>query len=280
MVGRRSILGGFAGAAIASPTITAASRPRDRIDFTDPRENVEAIARIFGDTSGLPTYEYIVGRVDGVVEGQLSKPLMRYQAVRLREFRPRAGGQWHTMYRGVILFTDLKSDAVIDSFTNPYTAATDKVVHFRTALGEAIYAPEGAIAPPGFVGESDKLRPYVLPWTFSGDDAVVEYDERVSYVRPTDGARRVDNAVYRYMVSRAELEDRRKTSVDHRMMWSTELNWFTWMRMGDRPGHIMWPGIGRKYVRKSQLPAGLLAAAEARFRGTFSTPIDWSKAQL
>jgi Protein of unknown function (DUF1838) len=286
-ISRRIMLAGLAATPAAGTILSpssgqAATRQGGRAyNYRDPVDNVHALARIFGDTSGRPTYEYIVGRVDGVIEGELSTPLMRYHAGRVREFRPKPDGGWHMLYRGVILFTDLKTDQVIDSFTVPYTGLTERLVHFRTALGEAIYAPEGIIAPPSFVGQSgEKLRPYVLPWTFNGDMGVVEYDERVAYIRPTDGARRVDNAVYRYMFSKRELESPRKTSVPFTMMWSTELNWFTWMKMGTRPGHLMWAGIGRKYDRLNQLPQTLLDATEVRFPGTFSKPLDWSVARL
>lgn len=247
------------------------------LDLSTPENNVLAYVRLVGDVSGRPSFGWSSGRVYGTREGELSTTLFDYQSVRRVEFRPLDDGSWIKAYRGLILFTDPDTGAVIDAFRNPYTDQDNDVVHFKTAFGAALFTRDGARSLREFESETPESHDsFMMDWSVVGDDAWATYDERIAYRRP-DGEWRVDNAVYRYHGYVSELTDPEVTAPYHNWMWSTELNWFTFMKMGERPGHLMWAGMGRKFDRLDAMPSGLIDEAETRYPGFLSDAIDWAE---
>ena len=159
---------------------------------------------------------------------------------------------------------------------NPVTGEANKVVHFKTSGGSSVYTTNGPYSLGGLKANAPSLdgKPFVMPWEIHGDDAWCTYDERVDYIRPVDGAHRVDNAVNRYHVKLSQLMDPKQPNCDADTMWSTEINWFTWMNMGARPGHIMWAGMGRHYRSLADYPKATLEQGEAKFPGFLTKTID------
>ena len=250
------------------------------VDFTSPETNLLAYVRLIGDVSGKPSYGWGHGRVFGTRENELSRLLFDYQSCRLVEFRKLDDGSWAMGYRGLILFTDPKTGHVIDNFRNPFTGEDNEVVHFRTSFGASIFGVDGPRSLAEFERESPREEgPFVMPWKVVGDDVWATYDERIAYRRP-DGEWRVDNAVYRYHGFLSQLTDPDVSAPYNDMMWSTELNWFTYMNMRDMPGHITWAGMGRKYDSLDPLPGDFLAEAERRYPGVLTTRIRWDEFDL
>lgn len=284
---RREVLVGAAGlgaSVLLPPSIQAGNSAspalRAPVDFSSPETNLLGYVRLIGDVSGKPSYGWGHGRVFGTQENELAKLLFDYQSCRLVEFRKLDDGSWAQGYRGLILFTDPESGRVIDGFRNPFTGEDNEVVHFRTSFGASIFSVDGPRSLAEFERESPREEgEFVMPWTVIGDDVWATYDERIAYRRP-DGEWRVDNAVYRYHGYLSELTDPDNSAPHHDMMWSTELNWFTYMRMGDIPGHVMWAGMGRKYDRLDALPEEFLGEAERRYPGFLTTPIRWEEFEL
>lgn len=250
------------------------------VDFSSPEANLLAFVRLIGDVSGQPSYGWGHGRVFGTRENELSKLLFDYQSCRMTEFRRLDDGSWAMGYRGLILFTDPQTGRVIDGFRNPFTGEDNEVVHFRTSFGASVFSVDGPRSLAEFERESPgEEGPFVMPWAVIGDDVWATYDERIAYRRP-DGEWRVDNAVYRYHGYLSQLTDPGNSAPYHDMMWSTELNWFTYMNMGGMPGHITWAGMGRKYDRLDPLPGEFLAEAERRYPGFLTTRIRWENFEL
>lgn len=261
-----------------APPSAASLALKAPIDFSSPDANLLGLVRVLGDVSGKPVFGWSHGQVFGVQEGELSKLLFDYVSCQRREFKQLEDGSWAKGYRGLILFTDPKTGKVIDTFVNPFTNEENSIRHFKTAFGAAVYTTTGPRSLRDFESETphDYEKGYVLPWMVIGDEAWMTYDERVAYRRP-DGAWRVDNAVYRYKTYISDLTNPAITAPRAEMMWSTELNWFTYMNMGDIPGHIMWAGMGRKYFDLSDVPASFVDEAEARYPGFLSEPVDWAE---
>lgn len=286
---RRKLLGGLALAS-ALPATSAmgmsGTKPEKLpglslpLDFSSPEMNLLAYVRLVGDSSGKPTFGWSHGRIYGTLEGELSTTLLDYISCRRVEFKKLDDGSWAQGYRGLILMTDPKTGKVIDNFRNPYTGEDNKIIHFKTAFGAAVFSVTGTRSLVSFESESPKDNghkdTFVMPWSVVGDDAWATYDERVAY-RRRDGAWRTDNAVYRYQTLLSELTNPEITSPSRNMMWSTELPWFTYMKMGERPGHLMWAGMGKKYNSLEDIPKYLVDEAERRYPGFLSTPIDWDE---
>jgi hypothetical protein len=48
------------------------------------------------------------------------------------------------------------------------------------------------------------------------------------------------------------------------------------MEMGERPGHLLFGSMGRKYANLADVPSQVIAAAELRFPGQLTRPIEWA----
>jgi Protein of unknown function (DUF1838) len=289
MLNRRDLMQtvGVATFAATSSSAFAATKgptaPPAPFDPKNPEHNLIAFAKIIASLDGAPVWSWSHGRVFGILkENELAMPLMDYVSGQLNQVRRLKDGSYQRGYRGLIMFTNLDSDRVIDEWKNPITGETNKVVHFKTSGGSSVYTANGPYSLGGINAKAPALddKPFVMPWTFVGDDAWCTYDERVDYIRPVDGAHRVDNAVNRYHVKLSQLLDPKQPNCEANSSWSTEINWFTWMNMGARPGHIMWSGMGKRYRTVAEYPKSTLEQGEKRFPGFLTKTIDWSEFKL
>ena len=265
-----------AAEAPGSPLRRGAVRVRT-LDFSSPADNLYALVKTLGDLRGVQTYTISYGQIFGAVGNELALPLFAFKAARVQSFQPRGAEAWETRFRGMIYFCDLETGGVIDSWKNPYTGRTVPVIHWAT-LGESgyTYTTRGLVARSTFRGEfgADKRdKPLVLPWVVNGEDVWLTLDERVKYVRASDGALRSDNAINRYQTSLGELQDANFSSARCFTSWHTDQNWMPWMDMDSYPGRLMWGGAGRKYAGLEQMPADFVAEVERRVPGALSKPL-------
>jgi hypothetical protein len=262
-------------------SVSAADTVRPRlIDFSDPFDNLRALVRVLADETGASCYSFSHGRIFSVVGEQLAQPLLDFKAARIQGFRRVRADAWETRFRGMIYFCALESGEIIDSWRNPYTGSQVSVTHWAT-LGESgyTYTTMGLVPPRSFRGEFGAAKENTalrLPWLINGDDVWLMLDERVKYVRRSDGAVRTDNAINRYHTSLADLENPKLTSVSCRTSWHTEQNWMPWMAMPKLAGHLMWGGAGRKYAHLEQMPREFVAEIERRNPGALTAPLLWN----
>ena len=287
-ISRRDFLvaAGVAGTVAVSLRAAAEQSPGDpmavpdQLDTRDPDHNLVTYMKILSDLSGRPTYRFHTGRILSVAPGQLGQPFMDFVACKQDRVRRLTDGSYQHGYRGVILFTEVDTGRVLDTFENPLTGKTNRVQHFRTQWGSGVFTRHGAysLAAAGQAQEAPGLRdkPFQLGWTIVGDDVWVTYDERVA-VRDAGGAIvYADSSMYRYHASLGQLKDPEQPSADTVMSWNTETTWWPWMDMGDTPGHLIFGSMGRKFADLAEVPEQVISASEEIFPGQLSRPIDWS----
>ena len=281
---RRSVLGGSAIAALTlanagcASTRSRADAPGSRppiLDLTRPADNVTAIVKVQGDISGKLTGFWGQGHIFGILDSQMAVPMLRYQSARIGRYFRQADGSYVFRYRGMIFYQDYETGEFIDEFQNPITGKTVSVRHYQTSIGQFSYTVLGPKSTRDFVGTTGKPygQPYVLPWIQGGDRIWVMLDERVEYQRPSDGAWRRDNAVFRYETPSDELMDPALTAASASSSFQTHIDWFTWLDMPGHPGGLMQGGAGRKFFDLDAFPAEFTEFAERRFPGSLTNPI-------
>lgn len=255
----------------------AQSRNSLNLDFSKPADNVYAIIKMQGDVSGKTMYPWGQGHIFGVEDNKMAVPMLRFQSCRVGEHRRRNDGAYTFRYRGMIFYQDFETGAFINTYVNPYTGEECEVRHFRTSIGEYAYTDKGTVSAREFTGETGHSYEdgYLLQWERAGDRVFVTLDERVRYQRPSDGAWRVDNAILRYESSWTELNDPDRTAATTSTSWQTQIQWFEWLNMGDRPGMHMQGGNGHKFMSMDDLPPDFVDFAEAMFPGAITDPITW-----
>lgn len=247
----------------------------------DPDQNLIAYMKALSDLAGRPTWRFHAGRILAVATpGDIAHPFMDFVACKQDRVRRLTDDSYQYGYRGVILFTGLETGRVLDRFDNPITGMTNTVNHFYTKWGSGIYTRSGSysLAAEGREQEAPGLenQPFQLGWSIVDDDVYLTYDERVAVRTPEGRVAYADNSMYRYHVSLAQLADPSISSADAIMSWDTTTTWWPWMEMGERPGHLIFGSMGKKYDSLEAIPRAVIEASEARFPGQLTRPIDWS----
>lgn len=269
------------GLALAAP-LAGATKPAVAssagLDLAQAEDNVRAIVKLQGDTTGATSFSFTHGTVHAIQSDAIAVPLVNYQAARKSEFRDRGTGVFEFRFIGMILYTDPASGDFIETFDNPLTGKRVTVKHWRSSIGRYYLTPTGAkpvAAFEGTAGAAKDGKPYVLPWVPIGEELHVTLDERVRYKRPSDGAWIVDNAIMRYAGPRAALLDRSTTSVDCVSSWATAISAFPWLELPERGRMLLQSGAGRKVKLLTDLPAPFRAFAEKTFPGALTGAINW-----
>lgn len=263
------------------PSASGARPISTSLDTRDPEQNLRVYMKVLSDLDDRPTFRFHTGRILSVAPGQLGEPLLDFVACKQDRVRQLADGSYQHGYRGVILFTDIDTGQVLDTFANPLTGKTNRVQHFRTSWGSGIYSAQGRYSLGAGASELQnasalRTKPFQLAWSIVRDDVWITYDERVVVRSASGSVQYADSSMYRYHTSLRQLLDPGQTSADAIMSWGTETSWWPWMEMGGRPGHLLFGSMGRKYPDLSSVPGDVIAAAERLFPGQLTEPIDWA----
>lgn len=284
---RRSAMLASGAAALASSARGSQAASSDpmaiprELDTQDPDHNLIAYMKIMSDLSGKPTFRYHRGRILSVLGRNVGEPLMDFVACKQDRVRRLTDGSYQHGYRGVILFTELDTGRVLETFDNPITGKTNTVNHFKTAWGSGVFTPlNGPYSLSALSASQEAVgldgEPFTVDWDINGDDVWITYDERVVVRNPDDTVAYADSSMYRYHASLEQLQDPRQTSAEAIMSWDTETTWWPWMNMDNVEGHMIFGSMGRKYNDIGDVPKEVITASERIYPGQLTRPIDWA----
>ncbi|AJP72813.1 DUF1838 family protein [Sphingomonas hengshuiensis] len=283
LITRRQGLGLAAAAAgtVAAPAFATAPAQKipflTKVDFKDPKWNRDTFARLEGDLD--PTKEkigWIKGRAVGVRENERVRPLFDVEGFSVVRLKQLEDGSWRKLLREIVFYRDIQTGKIMDSWQNPYTNETVKVVPiandpFNFTIGE--FAPE----PPSYGGlNKDKppRRPLLLDWDTAPNNMILLktaidlfYPNALNpakWVRESSGAMNRVSEYFTYYIDRADIENPRLTHIPHVGAWSRITPWLPWMLMGAAPGHISYVcSYGSMEEGIRGLAPDLVAAARA-----------------
>lgn len=226
------------------------------LDLTTPAGNREAWARLLANTDMKSTkYGWAQGIVQGVRPGEANRDLVGFTMLSCARLIPLAEGQEGPGYRKVLreigLYTDLKSGEILEEWRNPYLDETVKVVPIANdPFNHTItsYRP----SPPSYGGLNRAAPPKVplqFDWTRRGATLNMMSWINLFYPSALQPAKwpRESGApfsqvteMFLYNIDWAEMQDRKRTSVEYHGVWSRSTPWLPWMLMGPTPGHAQY----------------------------------------
>jgi hypothetical protein len=291
---RRQALGGAAAAALGAGLLaasTGAAKPVERIPvrFDDPIWNREANARLEADTNGSQVFGRCSGIVCGVRPGEAVRTLFNFEVFSTIRVLRQADGNYQRMTKETILYADPTTGAMLDEWDNPYTGERVKVVDvandpYNWIIASTVQPP----AMPGIVTTGQAVpggKPYLLDWLDFGADTIVMIRDGHAYYpnrldpakwpRESAGPMIQSSELFRYFVSRADLEDPTKTHVPANGSWVRVQPWLPWMLMGQTPGHVMYDGIFRSYRNTDYYPKPVLERIKSRYPQYMTAPTTW-----
>jgi hypothetical protein len=291
---RRSALGlGVASVALAAGAAAGknakAAQTRLPIRFDDPVWNRETAARLQADTDGSQVYGYSRGVVTGVRPGEAVKPLFDFQVFSTIRVLRQADGNYQRMTKEVVFYTDLKTGAILDKWTNPYTGETVDVVDIANDPYNWVIASTVQPPPiPGVPSTGQAVpggKPFLQDWSTLGPDTVVLTQDGHGYYpnllkpaqwpRESSGTMIQASEFFRYFINRADLENPDMTFLPANGSWVRVTPWLPWMLMGQAPGHILYDGIFRASKSLDYVPAPVLQRVHTRYPQYLMAPTKW-----
>ena len=273
----------LAGTAMAkAPTFVT------RIDTKNPVWNRDTYARIDGelDTSKQKVSR-ITGTVYGVRDNEKVRPLFKMDGFSVVRTLRLPDGNWRRVLKEVVFYRDLETGKIMDSWKNPYTGETVKVVPIANDPYNYDIR-DTKPQPPSYGGlnkETRKPEPFLLDWSNGpGDTLILETGIDLFYpaaLQPTEWPRESAGSFNRvsehflFFVNRKDIENPKLTALPVTGSWSRITPWLPWMLMGQAPGFINYfASFGTVTDGIKGLPADLVEAARKIDPGFLTAPTE------
>jgi hypothetical protein len=233
-------------------------------DLDDPGTHLRTYVRMRGATDGRLVVDVTQGFVYALRPSGRPRLLLQSRGVQLARYREDADGAWvcRSSYFGS--FADAASGALLGHWDNPFTAQRDVVPPTLYGPMDYVLTASRTLVNPSPAQRAAALAERaVRRWTRIGDLVTI-----VDELGPTDDlARPPDLDVISLGARVADLADDSLASVPSQMAFGAVEPWRDWMRMGERPGMLLWHLQGTKVDGLDAVPSDLLRAAETRRPG-------------
>ena len=253
---------GLCALAIAPPPSSANNAPGNPAAPVPPGALLTTFMRLAASLDDRLVIWWMDGIRYGVVDA-ICRPLHGMQVGMFHQFERQPDGTYRFAIFELTYYTDLDTGALLTTYANPYTGKTDSVIHVRLGPTVRVQTAEGLTVSP-----EPAIREYhsrLGPVTVQGDRIWVRTDVEARIVLPLPKAPEIILNHYTTLGGLlVEATDETRASVPADLSFQNIIRWEPWMRMGDRPGHLMSRAIGRKLATVEELPADYLAMAERK----------------
>jgi len=226
-------------------------------DLSNAQDNLNAFVKVRASMNeDEEVIYYANGKIYGFVDGERDKPLLGYEMYNIGRALKVDGG-YNLLTNEVLLYTDLETGEVLETFKNPYTDKEVNVLHVWNSP----------------VNQEFRLKGKYGKWGVShnkyGDDRIcMNADVFLAYPSPLKVADYPENSqsdlyeaveLFQFFFSESDLNNSDKLSTDVDISWTRIGPWLPWMEMGQRPGKVVYQGAGYKLLEKdyNDMPAVL-----------------------
>lgn len=228
-----------------------ASGPADArtLDPSNPQDALEISKRLqCGVSEDEPAVYHWSGNVYGRSPGMRDKLLFKGEGMNIRRCvevnDPKRGKGWRLISREVMLMLDPKTGEVLSQWENPYTGETVEVmqIHNDPVNGRPNFAT-GADGKPMTLDSMCDAGPFVfMPFEaplFYPNPLAGEYQEFI-------GGEYHAMEIFDFAALKSELFDSTTPTAYPIVSWVRISGWAPWMKMGSRPGQMVFNAMGRK----------------------------------
>jgi len=231
--------------------------------------------RVRGDLSGKEVVYHWTGTAYSYVPNENKKILFNFEGFNIARTVNTEGG-YELLTREAAFYLDPLTGKILETWKNPFTGKTVPVVHvWNDPVNQDLtFGPE--------------YLPYVrkmLPSTDLGDQIAFNneifplYDNpltRKEYGDFSQGDKYQSAEFFQFFVNKADLANKDLTSVPATISWTRISPWLPFMRMGDRPGNLVFVCRGRKLPGGySELPLAIREYVEAQHPEYNSAPTEF-----
>lgn len=233
---------------------------------------LEEFVRVRADLAGGETLVWWTGDVYAWMPGDGPHHLFGFEGVNAARAVPVDGG-YDLLAREAACYLDPVSREPVDTWENRYTGEREDVLHVWNDPVNQRWRTDG---PRG---------PFRAPKVRIGDDVVFNTDVLLAYPSPlpvADYPAHSGDDTYRAMelfqffVRARDLEDPSLDSAPCTLSWTRVAPWLPWMRMGDRPGALVYHCRGAKVPSWDRVPERVRTFVEKRDPAFRTAPGQWS----
>jgi len=238
--------------------------PAGAYDFSIGQNSVEAFIRMRADNSGKDVYADWHTTVFLVEPGKRAVAIMRLDGFNVGRAVKNADGSYQWLAREVAYYRDLKTGKILDKWENPITGKTNDILQVVNDPVNSVFG--------------SRMN---LPWRVKGDDVFMTFDVPLSYpnsLQPADFPEESTGLMYfasEHFLFNAKVSDFNNpalTSVPSTYAWARTGPWLPWMKLGQRPGYILYSGQGKKLASAADLDPVVREYTEKNHPDFMSSP--------
>lgn len=246
-------------------TVSFAATP----DFRNPADSSAAFLRLRCSLDPHDQkYSAWTATVFAQVPGQKLKPLFGFEGYNVCRVVKKVDGSYQLLTREVSYYRDLKTGKIIEHWDNPYTGKTDEVMQVHNdPVNSAMPAHgSGKYAMPWVVMDGDVMLLVDVPLDYPNELSPAKFPEESS------GDRYIASEHFGFFAKLVDMNNPKLQSVPYVNSWFRTGPWLPWMKMGERPGGLVYSGEGKKVDSFAQLPAEVQAYTRKHFPKFVNAP--------
>lgn len=241
------------------------------MDPDSPAQQLTALARVRADTSGAPSTVWWCGDVYQNAPGAAYEHLFGFEGINVSRLVEIDGG-FQLLSREAAFYLDPRSREILEEWDNPVTGERVGVSHVWNDPVNQQWL------------EQQPWGPFRVPTTDLGDRVCLNMDIPLAYPSPLPVAEFPENSaddtyraleLFQFFAAKADLADPSLTSVPCDLSWSRVSPWLPWMRMGSRPGGLVFHTRGVKLAH-GDVPERLRSYVAAHRPEYAKPPTSWT----
>lgn len=229
------------------------------LDLSQPRDALMAMRKIHCSTvDAKPLIYHWTGNVWSRVEGEPDRLLFKVEGMNIRQCGtvqdPARGVGFRLVSRELMLYLDPVTGEPLKTWTNPWTGAEVSVTHV---------ANDPVNQRPMFERDAQG-RPFVAPLRVQGERVFAPAEIPLFYSNPMAGDYQdyVGNQyhameIFDFAADRRTLLSSRTDTADAVLSWVRIAPWMPFMKMGSRPGLMVFNAMSQPVADIAALPAVL-----------------------
>lgn len=217
-------------------------RGQDIIDLSDPGQNLQAFVKTRAALDGSEVVFWWSGTIHSFIPGERGIHLFNFEGFNVARIEQVEQG-YILLSREAAFYKDRESDAILESWDNPLSGKTNRVIHvWNDPVNQNLFL-------------KSRYGPFTVPTTLMGEDLYWHMEIFLNYPSPLPRSRYPQYSgsdeyqaaeLFQYYTRFIDIIDQNKTSVPCQISWNRISPWLPWMEMADRPGYLVYHCHGKK----------------------------------
>jgi hypothetical protein len=255
---RRSALGfgalGLGALGLGAPNLISSAQAATgkTLDLKNRADYLTAVQKMRGALDERICMGYVKGLYYGVVDNKI-RPLYGVLGGTFSRYKKRADGNFEGRTFEVAYFTDWETGQLLETYDNPYTGEKVTVPQTRMGPSTVLITPDG-VESEGAAARGLQFTHRFLPARVVNNDVWIVDETIVSSPPDFKGPKFSYNEVTTYQTTLTELNDPNLKQTATHVHFNGVVGWRPWLKMGDRPGHLLGNATGRRLAKMTDYP--------------------------